>query len=109
MPRVTIHVPNDTYNKITKMASDNDDSLSSTFVKLAEIGLIVKERQNESGSRKSASDIEEHCQKLILQINALMKSLVAKQMGYSDEDFLKLRDATIDKYNEICGIQKEDL
>ena len=109
MPRVTIHVPNDTYNKVTKLASNNDDSLSSTFVKLAEIGLIVKERQESNGSRTPSSGIEEHCQKLILQINAMLKNLVANQIGYSDAEFLKLRDATIDKYNEICGIKKEDL
>ncbi len=109
MPRVTIHVPTDTFNKIHHIATNNDESLSSTIVKLAEIGLIVKERQNENSTGKQTSDIEEYCQKLILQMNALIKSIAAKQIGYTDAEFLKLRDATYNKYNEICGIVMEDL
>lgn len=109
MPRVTIHVPNDTYQKIVDMASRNDESLSSTFVKLAEIGLYVKEKQAENNGGDQPSEIEQYCQKLIIQINALVKSLAAKQIGYTDTDFNKLRDASIAKYNEICGIKPEEL
>lgn len=109
MPRATIHVPNDTYQKIVDMASNNDESLSSTFVKLAEIGLYVKEKQAENTTNSQSSEIEIYCQKLILQINALVKSIASKQIGYTDNDFNKLRDATLTKYNEICGIELEEL
>ena len=109
MPKVTIYAPNDIHDKINKIAQKNDESFSSVICRMAYIGLMVEERKNQKNKSSDKPEIDVYCQKLILQINALLKSISAKQMGYTDKDFDKLRDATLEKYNELCGVEKEEL
>ena len=110
MPRVTIHVPNDVHNKLTKLAESNDDSLSSTITKMAEIGLMVTENQSKIRSPEDKySDIEKHCFKLTIQINALLKNLAANNLGYSENEFKKLTEVSINKYKELLGLEPDML
>lgn len=109
MPRVTIHMPNDTHEKIIEYAEKNDDSISGAVTKMAEIGLLVTESRKKQKEEDKYTDIEKYCQKLIIQINALVKNLASKQAGYDEDDFTKLRDATLKRYNEIAGIEPEEL
>lgn len=110
MPRVTIHVPNDIHDKLTKMAEINDDSVSSTIVKMAEIGIMVTEshKKNQNPEDKYP-DIEKYCFKIMIQMNALIKNLAAKDLGYTPEDFKKLTDVTINKYKELLGMEPDEL
>ncbi len=110
MPRVTIHVPNDLHEKLTKMAQSNDDSLSSTITKMAEIGMMITESQKKNKSPEDRySDIEKHCFKLTIQMNALIKNLASKDLGYGTDEFKKLTDVSINKYKELLGLEPEEL
>ena len=46
MPRVTVSLPKDLYEKLVNYAGDND-SLSYTIAKMSEIGLMVTENKDE--------------------------------------------------------------
>ncbi|SEG42458.1 hypothetical protein SAMN02746093_02902 [Legionella quinlivanii DSM 21216] len=110
MPRVTITLPNALYAKLIKYAGDNDDSLSYTITKMTEIGLMVTEKSQESQSAEDQfSEIEKHCFKLMIQMNALLKNIASKQMDYGQEEFKKLMDLSINKYQELMGIAPEEL
>jgi len=110
MPRVTIHVPNDLHEKLTKMSETNDDSLSATITKMAEIGLMITENQKKNKSPEDRfTDIEKHCFKLTIQMNALIKNLATKELGYGSDEFKKLTDASINKYKELLGFEPEEL
>lgn len=110
MPRVTITLPNDLHNKLIEFAGNNDDSLSYTITKMTEIGLMVTESQADKISNEDKySDIEKHCFKLIIQMNALVKNIALKQFEYHQDDFKKLMDLSINKYQELMGIKPEEL
>ena len=110
MPRATIHIPNDLHEKLTTMAKSNDDSLSSTVTKMAEIGIMVTESQKKAKSQEDRfSDIEKHCFKLTIQMSALIKNLAVKELGYGTDEFKKLADASINKYKELLGMEPEEL
>lgn len=109
MPRVTIHIPNDLHSKLTKMAENNDDSLSSTIAKMAEIGIMVKENSQKNKSPEDRfSDLEKHCFKLTIQMNSMIKSLTAKNLNYGPDEFKKFNDASIVKYRELLGMETEE-
>lgn len=73
--RVTITIPTPLHVKLETYAKDNDLSLSSTISKMAEIGLMVTENQGQNKSLEDRfTDIEKHCFKLMIQMNALLKN-----------------------------------
>ena len=51
-------------------------------------------------SNKS-NEVEQHCHQLIIQMNALLKSLSAETLKFKQEDCEKLRQAAVVKYNEL--------
>ncbi len=110
MPRVTVTLPQDLHKKLSRYAGDNDDSLSYTITKMTEIGLMVTEsQQNQKSPEDKFSDIEKHCFKLMIQMNALLKNMASKQMDYGQDEFKKLMDLSIGKYHELMGIAPEEL
>lgn len=110
MPRVTVSLPKDLYERLMDYAGDNDDSLSYTVAKMTEIGLMVSESKNENKSPEDRfSKIEQHCFKLVIQVNALLKNIATSQFQYGQEEFKKLHDLTNDKYQELLGIKPEEL
>lgn len=110
MPRATISLPNDLYKKLVKYAGDQDDSLSYTITKMTEIGLMVTENQQHFKSAEDKfSDIEKHCFKLVIQMNALLKNMASNQMNYGQEEFKKLMDLSVNKYQELMRIAPETL
>jgi hypothetical protein len=108
MPRLSITLPKDLYDKVADISGDNDESMSYTIAKMTELGLLVTENQKKN-KVKSLSDIEEHSYKLMIQMNAIIKHIAAKQLDFNKDDFDKLRDAAILKYNELIGIEVEEL
>lgn len=110
MPRVTITLPKDLHEKLVKYAGDNDDSLSYTITKMTEIGLMISENQRQNKSPEDRfSDVEKHCFKLMIQMNALLKNMASKQLDYGQDEFKKLMDLSIHKYQELMGIVPEEL
>ena len=109
MPRVSITLPKDLYEKVTAIAGDNDESISYTIAKMTELGLLVTENQKKKEGEKPLSDIEAHCFKLMIQMNAIIKNLAAKQLEYNQDEFDKLRDLSVTKFNELMGILPDEL
>ena len=92
------------------MAKDNDDSLSSTISKMAELGVLITENQKKNKSPEDRfTDIEKHCFKLIIQLNALVKNIASKELEFGAEEFKKITDASINKYKELLGLEPEEL
>lgn len=108
VPRLTVTISNDLYKKIKALSNENDESLSSVIAKMTETGLSHYQNNHDALS-SNLSLAEEHCYKLIIQMNAIIKNLAAKQLDYTQSDFDKLRDASILKFNDLIGIKREEL
>lgn len=109
MPRLTITLPKDIYEKIKAISGDQDESMSYTIAKMTELGLLVTENQKKNNGAKKLSEVEEHCFKLIIQVNAIIKNMAAKNLDFTQEEFDKLRDSSILKFNELMGMKQEEL
>lgn len=109
MPRLTITLPTNLYNKVLLLARENDDSMSYTIARMTEEGLSINEKKKNNKDSKSIHDVEEHCLKLIIQMNAIIKTMAAKNLDFTQEDFDKLRDSSILKFNDLMGIPVEVL
>ena len=109
MPRLTITLPKDIHEQIITIAGDNDESISYTIAKMTELGLLVTENQKKNKGEKKLSDIEEHCYKLTIQMNAIIKNMAARQLDFTQDTFDKIRDQAILKYNDLMGITVEEL
>jgi hypothetical protein len=110
VPRITITIPTKLHDKIKAYATDNEISVSSAITKMAEIGLLVTENQNENPNLEDKfTEIERHCFKLMIQMNALLKNMASKELGYGQEEFKKLMDLSINKYQQLMGISPEEL
>jgi len=109
MPRLSITLPKDIYDKVLAISGSNDESLSYTIAKMTELGLLVTENQKKNKTDKALPDVEDHCYKLIIQMNAIIKNMAAKQLDFTQEDFDALRDSAIIKFNDLVGIEPEEL
>lgn len=108
MPRVTVTLPNDLHTNLSDYAKSNDEPLSNVIAKMADLGYMVKKTQSQKSS-SNLSETEEHCSKLIIQMNAIIKDFAEKKLGYDLNKFNLLRDKSIERYNELAGIKKEEL
>lgn len=108
MPRLTITLPTNLYDQVRILARDNDESMSFTITRMTEAGISFLEKKKNNNS-KNISDVEAHCLKLIIQMNAIIKNMASKNLDFTQEDFDKLRDSSILKFNELTGIPIEEL
>ncbi len=103
-------MPSKLQEKLAAYAQDNDISLSAAITKMAEIGLLVTEKQgNPTSLEDKFTDIEKHCFKLMIQMNALLKNMATKELEYGQDEFKKLMDLSINKYHQLMGIAPEEL
>lgn len=110
MTRVTITLANSIHDKLKKYADENEFSFSQTIAKMAELGLMVSERRNDNANpEEKFADIERHCFKLIIQMNALLKNLVKKELNYGQEELAKLTELALNRYNELMHVYPDGL
>ncbi|PJE06866.1 MAG: hypothetical protein CK430_14620 [Legionella sp.] len=103
-------MPEKLREKLASYGQENDISLSAAITKMSEIGLMVSEKQGKSTSLEDKfTDIEKHCFKLMIQMNALLKNLATKELEYGQEEFKKLMDLSINKYQQLMGTAPEEL
>jgi len=76
---------------------------------LCKIGLDINEEHSDISALDEMNDIEKHCCKITIQMNTLIKNLAAKQLGYTEEEFEKVRDNSIKKFNNLVGLASEEL
>jgi hypothetical protein len=99
MPRVTITIPKNIYNRLSALLMLNNDSMSTSINRLMISG--VQAMSDPSPSNILNNGVEQHCHQLIIQMNALLKSISAETIKFKQEDFEKLRHAAMSKYYEL--------
>ena len=96
MSRLTITIPDVIHNRISILANEANESMSTIINKLIVFGL------NYDGNPLANNSLaEEHCQHLIIQMNALVKNLSAKMLQFDQGDFEKLHLASLKKLQEL--------
>lgn len=98
MARLTISISENLYNRISGIAAQSNQSMSSIINQLLLVGIKKLEE-----SDKEKTPIDAHCQQLTLQMNVLIKKMSEKLLDLSLEDFLELRNASVKKYEELSN------
>lgn len=93
-------MPEALHAQVLKFSKKEQSSVSYTIAKLVELGLLVANNKNKNREEK-ASKIDEHCNKLIIQINGIIKELATEQFKLSPDKIAKITQETLDKYNEL--------
>lgn len=96
MSRLTITLPDVIHNRISLIANESNESMSTIINKLIVFGLNYDKTDTDNNSL-----VDEHCQLLMIQMNALIKNLSAKTLDYKKEDFESLHKASIKKLEEL--------
>ena len=105
MARITVTMPDNLHEKVLKMAGKEDDTISYTVTRLVEIGLMVMNNKNENKTDSKTSDLEDYCQKLIIQMNGILKEIAMDQFNFNNDKISKITNDTLIKFNELKGIQ----
>lgn len=109
MARITVTLPDNIHKQVLKIAGKENDSLSYTTTRLVEIGLMVMNNKAENKGGNKASDIEEYCQKLIIQINGIIKEIAVDKFNFDSDKIAQITSDTLSKFNKVKGIQQESL
>ena len=96
MSRLTITIPDVIHNRISILANEANESMSTIINKLIVFGLNY-----DGNPLETDSAVEEHCQHLIIQMNALVKNLSAKMLQFEQGDFENLYAASVKKVQEL--------
>ncbi|HHI9467503.1 TPA: hypothetical protein ACP9DH_003325 [Legionella anisa] len=97
MSRLTISLPDNLHNRIASLSVQHDDSMSSIINQLIHVGLHHwNERQ-----QNTSKIVEQHCQQLIIQMNALIKNISVELLKFNQDDFEELQKAAMGKFTEL--------
>lgn len=99
MPRLTITLTKNMYNRILVLSDDKSNSLSNMTNKLIQIGMYHLDEVNNKDT-----ELEKHCQQLTIQTNALVKCISSKLLDFNQKDFESLQKASIEKCNKLSNI-----
>lgn len=99
MSRLTISIPEVIHNRISILAKEANESMSTIINKLILFGLNY-----DGNPLANNSLVEEHCQHLIIQMNVLLKNLSAKMLQFDQGDFDKIHAASLKKFQELSGL-----
>ena len=98
MPRLTISLSQPMHNHLSALAAQQDNaSLSQVVNQLLQLGI----RSLNDSEPTITTPVEQHCQQLIMQMNALIKNLSVEVLKFNQNDFEQLRQAAMAKYNEL--------
>lgn len=96
MPRLTITLTKNMHNRILVLSNEKNNSLSNMANKLIQIGMYHLDEEN-----NKITELEKHCQQLIIQTNALVKCISSKILDFNQQDFESLQKASIEKYEKL--------
>lgn len=85
------------HNHLSSLAVQYDDSISNIINRMLHVGM---QHLNDKPIHPNYP-VEQHCQQLIIQMNALIKNMSAEMLKFNQDDFEKLRQAAVNKYNEL--------
>ena len=103
MPRLTISLPKAVYNRLSSIAAQSNDSMSSVINQLIMLGMHGVGDDNRENLPQQNNQVEQHCHHLIIQMNALIKNISAEMLKFNQEDFERLWQAAAVKYKELLG------
>ena len=109
MARITVTLPDNIHQQIIKMAENEKDSISYTVTKLVDVGLMVMNSKNERKEETKEGEIEEYCQKLIIQMNGIIKEIAVDKFNFDNEKISQITNDTLIRFNTLKGIQQESL
>ena len=99
MPRITISLPQTTYNRLTSLSVQQNDSMSNIINQLMGVGLNCLAQ--EPDTPKADNKVDRHCNMLIIQMNALLKKMSAEILNLEQGEFDKLWKMTEQKFSEL--------
>jgi len=97
MPRLTISLPKNLHKHVSSLAVQGNESLSNVINRLLQVGMLHANEEKPL----ITSPLEQYCQQVMIQMGALIKLLSVEFLHYDQEDFAKLRERAIAKYNEL--------
>ena len=106
MTKITVSIPENIHEQILKIAEEENDSISYTVTRLVEIGLMVV---NNKPEQKVANQLEEYCQKLVIQINGILKELAIHHFNFDKEKITAITNETILKFNNLKELTNNSL
>lgn len=106
MARITITLPDNLYNQVVHLAGKENDSISYTTTRLIEVGLLVMQNQDKPPEDNKTQEIEEYCQKLIIQINGILKEIAVEKFNFDSEKILKITNETLSKFKQLKGVKE---
>lgn len=101
MARITVTIPNNIHSQVLKIADKENESISYTVSRLTEIGLMVLSSNKDKKNEFTVNEIDEHCQKLIIQMNGILKEIAIDKFNFNDEKIEKITNATLTKFNQL--------
>jgi hypothetical protein len=103
MARITVTIPDSLHMQVLKLAKKEGGSVSYTVSKLVELGLLVTNSKGQNQEDNSLSKIDEHCTKLLIQINGIIKEIAVENFEFTPEKIARITQETNDKYRDIVG------
>ncbi|KTD47807.1 hypothetical protein [Legionella quateirensis] len=104
MSRLTVSLPDNLHNRISSLATKNNESMSNIINQLIHIGMHHWNEAQQKNTIKPNQTVEQHCQQLIIQMNALIKNMSVELLKFNQEDFEQLQQAAVGKFNELKSI-----
>ena len=101
MPRLTITIPPVVYKRLSALSMQDNDSMSNIINKLVNVGINYMTEIN-NNAKYGGDAVEQHCQHLIIQMNALLKNMSVEVLKLKHDDFEKLQQAAVVKYKELA-------
>lgn len=98
MPRLTISLPDNMHHRLSALAIQNEESMSTIINRLILVGMRYLETNQDVSTNAL---VEKHCHQLIIQMNALIKNISAEVLKFNSEDFEQLQKAASLKYDEL--------
>lgn len=108
MSRLSVTLPDNLHNRILSLATKNNDSMSNIINQLIHVGLHHWNEAQSKNTIKPNQVVEQHCQQLIIQMNALIKNMSVELLKFNQEDFEHLQQAAVGKFNELKSICNDE-
>ena len=103
MPRLSVTLTKAMHTHLSSMAELHHTSIGQIINQLLQAGLLHHEQNIRNDAQAVVS---QHCQQLIIQMNALIKNMAAEILKFDHKDFEELRRASINKCNELIERKK---
>jgi len=98
MPRLTISISENLYQRLRLSALEKNESLSQVINE-----LVIRGDQgcDERITHPSAAD--QHCQQLIMQMNVLIKNLASEVLKFESSDFEALMSKVVKRHQDLLS------